>query len=180
MSELVFTPCTGGVEIVRQHCPPDNFLTITIDGKEFSGTYITTGITLELSGNYQFLHTVNDFVYFYAFGDRVGLLTVNGIGFINTCDGTTGKTHIFDLYDYYMSNRTSVRRGRALDITLSSQSRAISLHGFLTGIKLDVNQSDMGPIGYWTLRFEVLPRKMPFGGENSADGNYWMYGATLA
>lgn len=159
MSSLVFTPCTGGVEIFRPHCSQSDFLLINIDGLNFTGTYIVNGVTLELSGNYQFLHTVNDFVYFYAFGDRVGLLTVNGIGFIKTCDGTTGKTHIFDIYDYYFKHRTSVRGGESMDITLASQGRSISLHGFLTGMKLDVNESDMGPIGYWTLRFEVLPQK---------------------
>lgn len=159
MSSLVFTPCTGGVEIFRQHCSQSDFLLIIIDGKYFSGEYIVNGVTLELSGNYQFLHTVNDFVYFYAFGDRVGTLTVNGIGFIKTCPGTSGKTHIFDIYQYYTDNRTAVRGGQSLDITLASQGRSITLHGFLTGVKLDVNESDMGPIGYWTLRFEVLPQK---------------------
>lgn len=159
MSNLVFTPCTGGVVIKRTGCDENTFLVATIDNTDFAKDYFLSGISLELSGNYQFLHTVNDFVYFYAFGDRVGTLTVTGIGFLNTCPGSAGTPPILGIYDFYLEKRTAVRGGKALEIVLSSQGKQIALWGFLTGVKFDISDSEFGAIGYWTLRLEVLPKK---------------------
>lgn len=157
---MVFTPCTGAVEVTRKGCTDTDFLMVLIDGKKFTSEFIVTGVTMELSGNYQFLHTVNDFVYFYAFGDRVGLLTITGVGFLKTCPGAKDGAKIFKIYDYYNENKTAARGGKALNIILMSPGgKYIQLHGFLTGVKIDVNQSDTGPVGYWTLRLEVLPKK---------------------
>lgn len=159
-AKMVFTPCTGAVEVTRIGCTDADFLIITIEGKTFTSEFVLQGITLEMSGNYQFLHTVNDFVYFYSFGDRVGNLTVTGIGFLKTCEGAKTGSAIFNVYKYYNENKTVARSGRALNIVLSAPAGPpIKLHGFLTGMKLDVNQSETGPIGYWTLRFEVMPQK---------------------
>ena len=160
MANLVFTPCTGAVAVSRLQCSQSDFLNLKIDGTNFSGNYVLTGVTLEMSGNYQFLHTVNDFVYFYAFGDRVGLLTANGVGFIKTCPGTSQNAQILSVYEYYMNNRTAARGKKSLLITLSTSQKSVTLYGFLTGVKLDVNDSNFGPIGYWSMRFEVLPQKI--------------------
>jgi hypothetical protein len=157
---VVFTPCTGAVEVSRPGCRDTDFLMVLINGKSFTGEFILTGVTMELSGNYQFLHTVNDFVYFYAFGDRVGLLTLTGVGFLKTCPGAKEGAQIFKIYDYYNENKTAARGGKTLDIILMPPGgKHVALHGFLTGVKIDVSQSDTGPIGYWTLRMEVLPKK---------------------
>lgn len=157
---MVFTPCTGAVEVSRKECSQNDFLVVALDYQLFTNEFIVTGVTLELSGNYQFLHTVNDFVYFYAFGDRVGLLTLTGVGFLKTCPGAKEGANIFAIYDYYNKHKTAARGGKSLDIVLLTPTgKAIELHGFLTGVKIDLNQSDTGPVGYWTLRMEVLPRK---------------------
>lgn len=157
---MVFTPCTGAVEVSRKECTPSDFLMVVIDGSYFTNEYVVTGVTMELSGNYQFLHTVNDFVYFYAFGDRVGLLTITGVGFLKMCPGAKEGAKIFEIYDYYNKNKTAAKDGKSLEVILTPpEGKPIELHGFLTGVKVDVNQSDTGPIGYWTLRMEVLPKK---------------------
>jgi hypothetical protein len=157
---MVFTPCTGAVEVSRRECSASDFLMVIIDGLTFTNEYILTGTSLELSGNYQFLHTVNDFVYFYAFGDRVGLLTLTGVGFLKTCPGAKDGSKVFAIYDYYNKNKTAAKEGKALEVILvPPDGDAIELHGFLTGVKVDLNQSDTGPVGYWTLRMEVLPKK---------------------
>lgn len=157
---MVFAPCTGAVEVSRKECTPNDFLMVVINGKYFTNEYVVTGVSLELSGNYQFLHTVNDFVYFYAFGDRVGLLTITGVGFLKTCDGAKEGAKIFEIYDYYNKNKTAAKGGESLEVILAPPNgKPVELHGFLTGVKLDLNQSDTGPVGYWTLRIEVLPKK---------------------
>jgi hypothetical protein len=164
MAQMVFTPCTGAAEVSRQGCTSNDFLMISIGDKTFTDEFIVQGVTLELSGNYQFLHTVNDFIYFYAFGDRIGTLTVTGVGFIKVCAAgeSTPKNgaKIFEIYNYYNENKTVARNGKALDIVLTPGGGApIKLHGFLTGIKIDATQGDSGPVGYWTMRLEVLPQK---------------------
>lgn len=157
---MVFAPCTGAVQVVRQGCSANDFLIVRIDGDNFTDQFILQGVTLELSGNYQFLHTVNDFVYFYAFGDRVGMLTLTGIGFLKTCDAAKEGAKIFQIYTYYNQKKTAARGGKALDVILTPPTgEPVKLHGFLTGVKIDVTQSDTGPVGYWTLRMEVLPQR---------------------
>ncbi|NDD53048.1 hypothetical protein EBZ39_04075 [bacterium] len=165
MANMAFAPCTGAVEVTRFGCSQEDFLVIKVGGKNFSTEFIVMGVTLEMAGNYQFLHTVNDFVYFYAFGDRVGSLTVTGIGFLKMCSDIVPfkakeGAKIFEVYKYYNENRSAAKKGEALDIVLTAPSGdPIRLHGFLTGIKIDNAQSDTGPIGHWTMRFEVLPQK---------------------
>lgn len=161
-SKLAFTPCQGAVLIKRDKCDASKLFVITIDNNKI--TAIVTGMTLEMSGNYQVLHTLANLVYFYSFGDRVGALNLSGIGFPVPCAGNEAAQYsMFKMYDYYKTNRASVRK-TPLDITLTTGGAAggaesIALKGFLTGMRLDVADSQMGTIGYWSMRFEVLPQK---------------------
>ena len=153
---LAFTPCTGAVTVSRTGCTSADVFAIKVDNVELNA--IITGMSLELSGNYQFLHTVNDFIYFYSFGDRVGQLSVSGIGFVRPCDGGSTKGEIMQLYDYYTTKRASKRGGKALKVTLGTVGSIKTFHGFLTGMRLDVTDGTLGTIGYWTLRFNVIPQ----------------------
>jgi hypothetical protein len=169
---LVFSPCTGAAEVVRAGCTENDFLLVSIDSDSFTQEFILTGTQLEMSGNYQFLHTVNDFVYFYAFGDRVGLLTLTGVSFLNTCDAVEKDgAKLFRIYDWYHENKSAARGGKSLDVVLTPpKGDPVRLHGFLTGVKLDLQQGNTGPIGYWTLRMEVLPQKTTAGGAAGGGG----------
>jgi hypothetical protein len=154
----IFSPCAGAVVVPNVECKDTYLLTISV-GSTSPISAIVTGMTLEMSGNYQFLHTLNDLVYFYSFGDRVGTLVLTGIGFVKPCNGgATGA--ILDIYDYYMQRRAVKSEGQAMRIVLSApDNKDVRLWGFLTGMRIDVNDSQMGVIGYWTMRFEVLPQK---------------------
>lgn len=156
MSNTVFKPCNGAAEIKRD-CDANSFLQIDADG--LSEQAIITGMTLELSGNYQFLHTLNDLIYFYAFGDRVGTLNLTGLGFVAPCANAT-KGAILTIYDeYYIRKRAAKSGGEAMQIVLKDSASQITLWGFLTGMRIDVTDSQMGTVGYWTLRFEVIPEE---------------------
>jgi hypothetical protein len=156
----VFTPCTGAVQVTRPGCSEGDFLTITIDTETLTQSFIVTGVALEMVGNYQFLHTVNDFVYFYAFGDRVGTLRVSGVSFIKNCLEVEKRgARFIEPYNYYMANRAAQRGGRAVTITLATPDKEITFYGFLVGIRMEAADNQMGPIGHWTMRFDVLPQK---------------------
>ena len=150
----IFTPCAGVVEITRPDCA-DAFFTIQVDKKPING--IMTGASIEMSGNYQFLHTVNNFIYFYAFGDRIGVITLTGIGFVKPCPDTT-KGALLELYEYYIANRASKSDGKAQSLTIATAGNTKTFIGFLTGMRMDIKSTDsIGTVGYWTFRFEVIP-----------------------
>lgn len=148
---IVFTPCAGAVGIVREGCSDTDHLSIDIPG--FEG--IITSLSLELSGNYQFLHTLNDFIYVYSFGDRIGTLNVSGVGFTKTCDG--GKGSLLKVYEYYKDKRISKAKS-AMTIVIRDSEATGTFFGFLTGARIDAtSDTAVGPLGYWSLRFELLP-----------------------
>jgi len=163
---IVFTPCAGVVEVKRSWCDNDSFFTLNVDGQELKG--ISTGVEIEMAGNYQFLHTVNNFIYFYAFGDRIGTISVTGIGFVKTCKtadrwqtmfDVAPKTELLQLYDYYIKKRAAANGKKSATLTISSaEGGTKTFRGFLTGMRLDIKATEStGTVGYWTLRFEVVP-----------------------
>jgi hypothetical protein len=84
---------------------------VTLDGKAID--FPVTGVVLEMQGNYQFLHTLDNFVYYYSFGDRVGEMIVSGIGLsAEPALPTTPAQQkgICGLYSLYMENRRRKRK----------------------------------------------------------------------
>jgi hypothetical protein len=154
---VIFSPCSGAVEVKRADCAETDVLSISVGGSKLDA--IVTGLTLELSGNYQFLHTLQDLVYFHAFGDRVGTLNITGLGFAKSCPGLK-KGSILNLYKYYNDNKVTKSGNTPKVVIISSDGEdPIKLWGFLTGMRIDVSDSQLGTVGYWSLRFEVLPQK---------------------
>jgi hypothetical protein len=152
---LVFTPCAGVVEVKREWCGEESFFTLKVDGQAIRG--ISTGVEIEMAGNYQFLHTVNNFIYFYAFGDRVGTINVTGLGFVKACGSNKGE--LLQLYDYYIDKRAAANGKKSATLTISSGTGGTkTFRGFLTGMRMDIRATEaMGTVGYWTFRFEVVP-----------------------
>lgn len=152
---IAFTPCAGAVAIVREGCDEADHMIITIDGGFDS---IITSFSLELSGNYQFLHTLNDFIYVYSFGERIGVLNLNGVGFTKPCGSDKGA--IMEVYNpYYKDNRIS-QSANPLKIVIEDSKTKGTFMGFLTGMRIDVtSDTAVGPLGYWSLRFELLPEE---------------------
>lgn len=166
MATSVFTKCDGAVYAAKLDCN-DNasspvFRILYNDGGGPGGSMLAvpvTGFSLEQQGNYQFLHTVNDFTYFYIFGDRIGELSVSGLGFISNaavCGPAGGKGSICDLYSWYMANRASAKNN-AMAITLGEGGACGKFWGFLTGMRMEMPRADM-LVAQWSLRFNVIPK----------------------
>lgn len=157
MSNIIFTPKKSSVVVTR---PRESALvSINLDNKQI-GTdikLIVTGLTLELSGNYQVLHTIGDFIYFYAFGDRIGTLNLTGVGLLQPCANDNGAEYnLVTAYEHYQKEKAGKKDGKAINIVLKSESKEIKLWGFLTGLRVDVADTQAGGVGYWALRFEVV------------------------
>lgn len=147
----VFSPCLGGVTRVDLNCSQGG----TLFKIQLSPnlTLPVTGFALELQGNYQFLHTVNDFIFLYTFGDRIGELVLTGMGFFdNGCGNSVEDTGICAALRYYAANRVAKRDG-PIDIVLGQCG---AFKGFLTGMRLEIVRPE-SLVAQWVLRFNVLP-----------------------
>ena len=130
---------------------------------------------MEMQGSYQFLHALDNFIYHYSFGDRIGEMTVSGIGFVGdpeitnaSCagDNVVDTKNICGLHELYMRRKQST----ILDNTLLKIGHDACLGGaywaFLTGMRLEVSAGVNGgaPLGQWSLRLHVIPPRPPLVG----------------
>jgi hypothetical protein len=152
---VAFTPCAGAVAIIKPKNCTGAIFKIKFGGvKGGQLTAPTSGFALELNGNYQFLHTVNDFIYVYAFGDRVGELTVSGFGFVKPCPGAD-SAKICNVYDFYQKNR--IKENGKMSVTIGDCANS-TFWAFLTGMRLEL-QDPQTLVGQWSLRFNIVPKK---------------------
>jgi hypothetical protein len=159
----LFSPCVGAVAKVAACDTSQKLFSISFDDVTSSPGWFwstpatltapITGFALEQNGNYQFLHTVNDFIYVYSFGDRVGELVVSGIGFAATC-ANASNAKLCNVYDFYRKNKLSAN-GR-LSVTIGDCPDS-TFYAFLTGCRLEM-QDPATLIGQWSLRFSVIPK----------------------
>jgi hypothetical protein len=164
MATAVFSPCAGAVGIVKVNSsggcsPTDALFKIDFAGANGQLTVPVSGFALELNGNYQFLHTVNDFIYVYAFGDRIGELVVSGFGFVKPCAGANSaavdSVKLCNVYDFYQRNRIMMNGN--MSVSLGDCGNA-TFWAFLTGMRLEL-QDPNTLIGQWSFRFNVIPPK---------------------
>lgn len=149
----IFSPAVGGVTKVSGG-GAESVFSISFEGG--SGGQITapiTGFALEQNGNYQFLHTVNDFIYVYSFGDRVGELTVSGIGFAAPCTSAkSGK--LCTVLDFYNANKIA----NVGDLSVTLGDCAPPFFAFLTGMRMEL-QDPKTLVAQWSLRLSVIPKR---------------------
>jgi hypothetical protein len=147
----VFVPCEGGVFRVKAEsntCTSTDRI-VAIKVENFSATAPITGFSLDLGTNHQFLHTLDEFIYVYSFGDRLGQLTLSGIGFTECTTQAGGSPS--GVFGYYMKNRLA----RTLTPTTITVAGYGVLLGFLTGIRMDIPNPAF-PIMQWTLQYSVI------------------------
>jgi hypothetical protein len=130
---------------------------VQVDGTILFNIGFVASVSYGLSGNYQFLHTVNNFIYLYAFGDRISTINISGLAAIKTC-GEQPNKKIQSIYDFYLANRVGKKK-EALKIVVGGDAGEVSLRffGYLTGMTLDIKNSEpYGSIGFWNMRFEAV------------------------
>lgn len=120
---------------------------------------IVTRASIIENGNYQFLHTLNETIYAYVFGDRIGELSVSGVCFANACGGDkTGAIGPVDqssgmkqIIDNYRVNRIA-NAGGPVQVSFGETD----YKGFLVGMNIDISDPEQ-MLGEWTLRFNTFP-----------------------
>lgn len=101
-------------------------------------------------GNYQFLHTLNETIYAYVFGDRIGELRVSGICFVYPC-GETETSGVQQIIDNYRKYRIAGRK-RAVRVSFGE----VDYIGFLVGMNLDIVDPENN-LGQWAFSFNTFP-----------------------
>lgn len=113
---------------------------------------VITELSVERQGNVQFVHTLKDLVYVYAFGERIGRLRIAGLSFAQSC-GAAGSG-IEAVLNYY--EQTRVGNNPAPVTVAVGVSAAGRFRGFLTGLRLDITRPE-ARIAQFALEFNTLP-----------------------
>lgn len=110
---------------------------------------IITQSSIVEQGNFQFLHTLNETIYAYVFGDRIGELRVSGICFAYPCNNNVSGMK--QVIDNYRENRIA-KKGGPVGVSFGE----MSYKGFLVGMNLDIVDAERN-LGQWTLSFNTFP-----------------------
>lgn len=116
---------------------------------------IITGIRYSQSTNQQFQQSLDESVYIYVFGDKMGEVIVEGLAFAATCDGS--NSGIFSVADYYRANRISKS-----DNPIIIQAAGEIITGFLTGVEITSDTAGDDPAALtnkYRLHISALPQR---------------------
>jgi hypothetical protein len=153
MAEL-FNNQPGVVVALNTGNGGDNPFRVTIDGFPENGAQggiILTEVAVQRHGNFQFLHTLQDLVYVYSFGERIGQIRASGMAFARTCGGAEGLTVVLN---YYEANRLEVRAD-PVSIVIGTGGSG-RFRGFLTELNADVSRPE-ARLAQFGLQFHALP-----------------------
>lgn len=123
-----------------------------------NNNFIVTQASINQSGNYQFLHTLQDMLYIYVFGDRISEIQVSGITFAGMCGGSRSsagraRSGTAEILDFYKKNKVSARADPVL-VRFGDQQHVFQ--SFLTGCQVDVSRPEV-MLGQFVFRFHAAP-----------------------
>lgn len=109
---------------------------------------IVTQCSIEHQGAYQLMHSINDLVHIFVFGERIGEMTLSGLAFPQACDNFGGRpgSGVEDILQYYYKNRVAARGA-----PIAVQFGSLTYQGFLGGVKMDLVRPE-ALIGQWFFR----------------------------
>lgn len=157
MSAIIFPHARGTVKRVRGPWERPSAFRVTMQGWNFRQRAIITQAAVVQNGNFQFLHTLNDQIFVYVFGDRISELQIGGIafgtfgGFLpNFCsEEGSGTEDVFPFYRFYRV------ANRAEPILIRTGPSAV-FRGFLTGMHFEVADPE-SMLGHFSFRFHSFP-----------------------
>lgn len=151
----IFSHAVGVVSRVRSDRPVVP-LRINFEQGE-NRNFIVTQASINQSGNYQFLHTLQDMLYIYVFGDRISEIQVSGIAFAGSCSPSAvnrfGTSGVSEILTFYKQNKISTRP-RPVLIRFGDQQHVFQ--SFLTGCQVEVARPEVA-LGQFFLRFHAAP-----------------------
>ena len=114
---------------------------------------IISGVQVATENGTQFLHTLRDFVYVYTFGERIGQMTVSGVGFAAQCETGDARFHGLEYtYAYYLEARAS-NLGRPITVTVGGDT---TFFAFVTGMEFGVADAERA-LSTFSMKMNVVP-----------------------
>jgi hypothetical protein len=146
----VFSDRTGRAVLVQDVGFP---FTITLDGWPGAAALkaIVTNFGVSASGNYQFLHTLRNFVYVYVFGERMSEISVGGLAMASDCR-QGAPSGMENLWDYYQRKKISTN-GTPVSIAIGTR---MSFQGYLIGFNATANDPGSG-LSQWGMKLAFHP-----------------------
>jgi len=112
-------------------------------------TVIITSIGTAQASNFQFMQTLNNHIFVYVFGDKVGQIQVTGLMFAGDC--TRGKSDGFsNVLKWFKENKISSKNNPGEPITITVGKTSFT--AFLINVKTSVDRPVEG-LGTFTLTF---------------------------
>lgn len=155
---LVISARRGQVVVVTDPSVPVQITAITMPDWPGSAVMnaIITRCVVSQQGNFQFLHTLGNYIYVYVFGDRMGQMGISGLAFQNLitspgfCNG--GGQGVSQILAFYNANRIA-NRPTPVKLTLGTGP---TLQGFLTQGSADLSEPyDL--IWQFDFQFSLIP-----------------------
>lgn len=112
---------------------------------------VITNFGMSAAGNFQFLHTLRNFVYIYVFGERISEINVGGLAFPQLCN-IEGPSGVELLWDYYQKKKVAAN-GTPVTVAIGTR---MSFQGFLTGFTFGASDPNYG-LAQWGMRFHFHP-----------------------
>lgn len=114
---------------------------------------IITSVGTSQGSNFQFMQTLQDNVYVYVFGDKLGELRVSGLVFAGKCEGSdkgSNESGFSKVLKYYTTNKISNDEKPGVPMQLQIGSTKFS--AFLVNVQTSVDRPVEG-LGQFTLSF---------------------------
>lgn len=117
--------------------------------KMFVPGAIITKISYQQQTNSQFQQSLDNIIYVYSFGDKMGNIAINGMAFPRVCSGNqNGITEVLNFYRQYRISSTV----SAVRVTFANEV----INGFLVGMSLQTVDTSSG-----VHAFSLLLRTIP-------------------
>lgn len=156
MSALIFPHARGSVKRVTGPWQRNPAFRLSVQGWGQRQRAILTQAGVVQNGNFQFLHTLNDQIFVYVFGDRISELHVSGMSFgtyVGAGEGCApSQSGTQDVFPFYRQRRVA-RRAQPLLVRIG---RGGVFRAFLTGMSFEITDPEL-QIGQFSYRFHSFP-----------------------
>ncbi len=126
---------------------------------------VITGFGASNASHVQFMQSLLRTIYMYSFGDRIGQVQVQGIGFSSMCGQSSNGSGVEDILDYWTKYRVSQNN----DPVNVSIGRKI-IKGFLTACEIRSVSVEHMTYG-WSFQIASIPNDPTVTGGSNTSGS---------
>ena len=123
---------------------------------------IITGFGASNAAHVQFQQSLLKTIYMYSFGDQIGTIQIQGIGFSSLCGQSNNGSGVEDIIDYWTKYRVS-KDNNPVNVSIGRKL----IKGFL--VACDIRNMSVEHMTYgWTFRIASIPNDPTVSGGSNA------------